>query len=89
MRDKRAVMLEAALAWSPKYGTRYDDGSVDGDKDDWDCLVELEEWGFIVNKGTGFQPVVALTDKGHAYAAQLIRERGRHRSGNGTLVWPN
>lgn len=64
-------------AWKPEYGTRYDDGRVDGDSDDYDCLWQLEEWGFVRCGGTGFHPVVALTDKGHAYAGVLVRERGK------------
>ncbi len=73
-------------AWDPANGTRYDDGRTDGDHDDWDALVDLEEWGFIRCGGTGLQPIVALTDKGHAHAATLIRERGRDARKN--MVWP-
>ncbi len=74
MRDKQRMNFSGP--WDPKHGTRYDDGRVDGDSDDWDCLWQLEEWGFIICGGSGINPVVALTDKGHAYAAVLHRARG-------------
>jgi hypothetical protein len=82
VRDKRSrplVMSDAVAwgpGWDPKYGTRYDDGRVDPDHDDYDCLADLEAWGFLEDLGTGFQPVVRLTPKGHAHCAELIAARG-------------
>ena len=64
-----------AAAWESQYGTRYDDGRTDPLHDDWDCFDELENWGFIENRGTGMQPLVSLTPKGHAYAVQILQER--------------
>lgn len=74
MRDKRCGQ------WSPEYGTRYDDGLRDGEHDDYDCLFDMEGWGFLeVVAGTGLQPVIRLTAKGHDYCAKLIRERGEQQ----------
>ncbi len=64
------------VAWeSPDDGTRLWDGSVIGDHDDFDCLDDLEAIGLLVNIGTGFQPVVRLTKRGHDACAAMIAER--------------
>lgn len=82
MRDRRSADLVASdgtvwgSGWKPEYGTRYDDGRRDPYHDDWACLIDLEEWGFLDNQGTGLQPIVSLTPKGHALCAELIRARG-------------
>lgn len=65
--------------WRPECGTRYDDGSTAPDHDDYDCVADLEAWGFLRDLGTGFQPVVVLTPKGHALCAALTAARGAAR----------
>jgi hypothetical protein len=84
MRDKNGA---GPCAWNPANGTRYDDGRVDGERDDWDCMGDLESWGFIRVAGSGTFPLVTLTDKGHGLCAVLIRERGQLARKN--LNWPN
>ncbi len=81
MRNKRLVSGE--FAWDGKAGTRYDGGRRDGDHDDYDCMYDLIEWGFVEEKdgSTGLHPFIRLTDKGHAACAALIRERGEQTRG--------
>jgi hypothetical protein len=57
--------------WQPGYGVRYWDGSQDGEKDDWDCLWDLEDLGLIKTKGTGFNPVVFMTALGNEVACKI------------------
>lgn len=63
--------------WKPEYSTRTKKGTIDG-HDDWDCLKDLEEAGYIeiLTLVNGF---VVMTDKGQKVAA-AIRE---HKSSGG------
>jgi hypothetical protein len=85
MRDKRrthsgfGVALDP-LEWREKYGTRYDDGRVNGQHDDFDCMHDLAEWGYVELGGTGAQPLVKLTDAGHELARGLIRSRNEREA---------
>ncbi len=49
--------------WDPAYGTALRDGTILPDHDDWDCLDDLEENGFIVIEST-ISGIVKLTDLG-------------------------
>lgn len=67
------------LPWDPKHGSRLWDGSILTNHDDFDCMEDLELIGLLVNYGTGINPVVRLTKRGHEAAAELIAERSMHK----------
>lgn len=56
--------------WQAEWGTRvfYSDVAttmVRSDQhDDWDCLEDMEAAGLLVNRGSGMNPVLRLTDRG-------------------------
>ena len=41
--------------------------------DDYDCLEDMEKAGLLINRGTGSNPVVGLTDRGWKVASCLRR----------------
>lgn len=43
--------------------------------DDWDCIDDAEDAGFIEIHGTGLHPVWRMTDAGFAYVHALRRKR--------------
>jgi predicted transcriptional regulator len=61
MSQVQALMTVAGVGWT---GTRLADGTELEEHDDWDCLDDLEAAGLLKNIGTGFHPVVELTDEG-------------------------
>lgn len=61
--------------WEGKYGSRLWDGTILTDHDDFDCIEDLEALGLLVDYGTGFQPMIRLTKKGHEACSLLISER--------------
>jgi len=69
--EERHPLLKGEMnpKWDPKYCTRMKEGVIDG-HDDWDCLEELEEVGFIeiMSMINGY---VKITIQGKKIAAQL------------------
>jgi hypothetical protein len=53
------------------YPTRLKDGEVKG-HNDYDCLWDMERYGFIENHGSGLNPVIKLTEKGLEAYRQLM-----------------
>lgn len=49
--------------------------------DDYDCLIDLEREGFLVNTGTGLHPVVRLTEKG----LEAWRQMTAHKQNGGNF----
>ena len=49
-------------------GTKLRGGKTLLDHGDLDCLVDLEQEGMILNRGSGTNPLVVLTNRGNAPA---------------------
>ena len=66
------------------FGIRLNDGTeLPGpDYDEWDCIRDLECYGFLRDIGTGIRPLYRITEKGNALAAALRK----HKTGGGMLV---
>ena len=69
-----------------KYPTKLASGLFQPGHNDWDCLNDLETAGYIVNTGTGMQPVVELTDIGWTRSHQLRRRLADDRTIRNTIV---
>ena len=67
---------------SKKYPTILRGGVELPDHDDWDCVDDLVAAGLMELRGTGLQPVLALTPKGVSIAS-LLRS---HKSNAGTFT---
>lgn len=63
--------------WDDKYSTRLADGSQLSGHDDWDCVEDMINAGWMVWLGTGANPCIVLTDGGWEKAAELRKARGR------------
>lgn len=62
--------------WKDEYSTRLSDGELVSGHDDWDCLYDMEEVGLVETRGTGVNPIVALTDGGWSVASRLRQHQG-------------
>lgn len=71
--------MGSAMAWEGKWGTKYWDGTIGADHDDFDCLRDLEVLGLLKDHGTGAFPLVALTAKGHEACGKLIDIRSKYQ----------
>lgn len=60
--------------WMPHYGSCLRDGSVIQDHDDWDCLEDLEQNGFLII-GSQISGIVTLTDLGITTAHRIRRHK--------------
>lgn len=58
--------------------TRLRDGSTLAGHNDLDCLEDLEEAGWVENRGSGIYPLCRLTDAGWRVAGFLRRRRAEH-----------
>ena len=68
--------------WDDKYSTRLKAGATMRGHDDWDCMDDLEEAGFIRNVGTGFHRAVSFTKQGISLAHKLRV----HKANGGTFA---
>ncbi len=67
--------LEAnGLVWRDAWSTRLKEQTWVG-HDDWDCVDDLREAGFLTVDGTGLHPVVKLTPQGVDMAHALRRHK--------------
>ena len=80
MRDKRRVSsrMGSQMRWKPENGSKYWDGTIGASHDDFDCLADLEALGLLEDSGTGANPIVRLTAKGHEACGKLIGVRSKH-----------
>jgi len=82
----------SGMEWKPEWGTRLsgfwnDDGTTNPDlklpeHDDFDCLDDLEEAGYIKSLGTGLNPAYKLTKEGVKVCSKLRQHKsaGKHFS---------
>jgi len=75
---QRIRLKRRVRTWKSKYSTRKWDGSLFDNHDDVDCVEDLEGFGLLKDVGTGAQPMVTLTTKGHELCGKLLALRGRH-----------
>jgi hypothetical protein len=78
----REYCLGRRAHWNDQLGTRLNDSSVLPKHDDWDCLIDLSEAGYIETYDA-FTSSVKLTDKGWTVAHQLRRYLAIYHSSKG------
>ena len=80
--DRHPGHVNSANAHSKKKHPTILKGFVNvSDHDDWDCVDDLENAGFLESHGTGLHPVFKLTTDGRRVAA-LLRD---HKSNGGSF----
>jgi len=67
LRDNRIPSIMA----DKKYPTRLKHGQTVEDHDDWSCAEDMEDYGLLVNDGTGVHPIFIMTERGKELAGQL------------------
>lgn len=79
MVDERHLRLPGI---EDKHGTRLRGGEIVAGHTDLDVIDDLERFGYVINLGSGINPLLQLTD----YGWQIVGEMRRYRA-NGGKSW--